>query len=456
MQYDPPADPANAAISDRVTTAVVEPAAVPVAAPLFRVEALLEQQTQWMGTVLLSSRRSHRVFMAVAALSVVALLALTIFASYTRTARVSGWLVPTEGLMRVFAPQPGVVTALYVREGQQVRKGERLLSLSGDVQSSAIGATQAEILRGLSVRRRSLLDQRERHAQLVAHQRKALAKRLDTLRWEYEQMGKELELQRSRVEIARRDVARHRDLRTQGFVSEAAFERSNGAYLEQASRLAELERDRAEKEREQVALEAELSELPLKAHAEASVLEREAVALGQDLASVEARRELTISAPQDGTVTTILAEAGSQANAASPLMSIVPAGSTLQAHLYSPSRAVGFVHTGQRVRLRYQAYPYQKFGHYVGTVTSVSRSALSPAELPPQLSGLVQTPAGGTAAEAVYRITVELERQAVTAYGNEIALQPGAQLEADILLDRRKLYEWALDPLYTVTGKWGL
>ena len=63
--------------------------------------------------------------------------------------------------------------------------------------------------------------------------------------------------------------------------------------------------------------------------------------------------------------------------------------------------------------------------------------------------------AAGASSEPVYRITVELARQTVTAYGEALPLQAGMTLEADIALERRRLYEWVLDPLYTVTGRGG-
>jgi membrane fusion protein len=101
------------------------------------------------------------------------------------------------------------------------------------------------------------------------------------------------------------------------------------------------------------------------------------------------------------------------------------------------------------VLLRYQAFPYQKFGFYEGHIVDISRSALSPSELPQQLSGLTSL-YGST--EPVYRITVVLAKQTATAYGQPVALQPGMQLEADVLIETRSLIEWALDPLYTLTG----
>ena len=49
--------------------------------------------------------------------------------------------------------------------------------------------------------------------------------------------------------------------------------------------------------------------------------------------------------------------------------------------------------------------------------------------------------------EALYRINVQLDAQSITSYGNAIQLKPGLTLEADVLQERRKVWEWALEPL---------
>ena len=63
--------------------------------------------------------------------------------------------------------------------------------------------------------------------------------------------------------------------------------------------------------------------------------------------------------------------------------------------------------------------------------------------------GLPDTPAG----EPVFAITVRLKKQTVTAYGQGLPLQAGMRLDADILQETRRLYEWMLEPLYSITGK---
>jgi membrane fusion protein len=425
---------------------------------LFRSEALAERQTQWLGTVLLAPRLWDHLFTLVALLAMAAVLGLLFLGDFTRTAKIGGWLVPQEGLVRVFAPQPGVVTALYAKEGAEVHKGERLLALSAELQSSALGATQAEIARRLVEQRQNLSEERRQQERLLAQQQGALGDRVAALRAELAQIDREVTLLKSRVAIAERTEALHRDLRDQGFLSDMRLQQVEADRIEQSTRLSALERQRITLQRDRLALEGELKDLPLKAQTGIATLERNISVVEQGLAQAEAQREIVVPAPQDGTVTAILAELGGHANAAAPLLSIVPAGAKLEAHLYSPSRAVGFVRPGQRVLLRYQAYPYQKFGHYEGEVVSVSRSAVSPGELPPQLAGIpsITGPNGvgvGAGAEPVYRITVKLERQAVTAYGEQVPLQPGMQLDADVALETRRLFEWVLDPLYTLTGK---
>jgi len=387
-----------------------------------------------------------------AVLAAAAILALLFLGEFTRKAKVGGWLVPQEGIVRVFAPQPGVVTGLYVKEGAEVKKGERLLALSAELQSATLGATQAEIARRLAERRRALQDERGQHERLLAQQQRAYANRLATLKSELAQVERDIAVMKSRVELSERNLAINREMRGQGYISEQRLQLVEGDKLEQETRLGALQRQRLSLMRDRATLEGELSDLPVKTRTDIAIIERNIAAVEQELAQTEARREIVVPAPQDGTVTAILAELGGHAAVAAPLLSIVPAGTKLEAHLYSPSRAVGFVRAGQHVLLRYQAYPYQKFGHYEGVVASISRSAVSPGELPPQLAGISSLTGAG--AEPVYRITVKLERQTVTAYGQPVPLQAGMQLEADVELETRRLYEWVLDPLYTITGKW--
>jgi len=436
-----------------VTTPKQEPRAVSDLL-LFRTEVMAEQQTQWLGSVMIAPRASFRLFTVSALLAATGIVALLFFAHFTRTARVNGWLLPQEGVVRVHAPRPGVVSSLAVKEGMQIRKGDRLLTLSDELQSTTLGATQQQITQRVEERRESMVRERDQQRELLAQQDRALTGRVAALRTEQEQLQSDIELLKERVAIARRNEALHREQYNEGFISEMRLQQVQGELIEQRARLGAAERALLVSNRERMIVEAERAELPLKFGKEIKLLDRSIAQLAQERAEAEARREIVVSAPHDGTVTAIHVVPGAKADTGAPLLSIVPPDMRLEAQLYGPSRAVGFVRPGQRVLLRYQAYPYQRFGHYEGVVASVSRAALSPGELPPQLAGMTGLTglAAGQAAEPIYRITVRLASQTVTAYGAEVPLQPGMMLEADVALERRRLFEWVLDPLYALKG----
>lgn len=421
------------------------------ALPLFRPEVLREQQSQWLGTILLRPRPMHLGF-ALAGLATVALVLAALFgASYTRKARVAGWLVPTQGLVRVFAPRAAVATSILVAEGEQVERGQVLLALSTEEQSAALGETQAGVARALAAQRDSLSAEGARSAQLLRQQRANLEQRLAAMHQEQLDMSQEIALQKKKTGLAQQWETRLHELQKLGFVLEQQVRAASENSLETAGRLQSLERGLVTLGRERATLEGELKDLPLKMAAQEAVITRGIAATSRELAETEARRALSIPAPQAGTVTAIHATPGAAVNPGSPLLSIVPQGARLEAHLYAPSRAIGFVRAGQQVLLRYRAYPYQKFGHYRGIIRSLSRSAIEPGELPAMFAGPGAT---GAAAEPLYRIVVAIERQDVTAYGKAMALQPGMQLDADVMLERRRLYEWVLDPVFTLTGTW--
>jgi membrane fusion protein len=57
------------------------------------------------------------------------------------------------------------------------------------------------------------------------------------------------------------------------------------------------------------------------------------------------------------------------------------------------------------------------------------------------------------AGDALFSIQVRLNASTVQANGEHRALQAGMRLEADILQERRKIYEWILEPLFSIAAK---
>jgi membrane fusion protein len=346
--------------------------------------------------------------------------------------------------MRLTSPQPAQVLERHAAEGQVVRQGDVLFVLSIE-RTTPQGDTHEAVLASLASRERSLQAAGKRRQQLQAAQMSALNLQRENMQRELVQMGAEANLHRQRLQLAQESLARLESLKADQFVSSAQVQAKAEDVLALRAQLQALERQQAAHRREIASLEARQHELPLSEQAELGEIERDLAELAQESAENEALRRIVVRAPQDGTVTAVGVEPGQSVGAQAALANLVPSGAALQAHLFAPSSAMGFLRTDQTVLLRYEAYPYQKFGHQVGHVMQVSRTPLPASEL----GGLPVS----AAQEPMYRITVALDQQAVQAYGRAQALSPGMQLEADVLLDRRRLIEWIFEPVLSLTGR---
>ena len=413
---------------------------------LFRRESVEHRQRQWLGSIQLIRPPSFAVLTGFAVCTVLAVAAWLVLGEYTRKARVSGYLVPDRGVVRLVAPQNAVVLQSHVAEGRVVHAGDVLFVLSV-AQATAGGDTQRVIETTLGARERSLVASAQEVDARLEARRAALARQIDAMRGELAQMGVEGELQDQRLALAREAQARLESLRGENFISAAQVQTKSEEILGLRAQAAALARQRAAHLRDIGTLESQRAELPLAARAQRGEIERERAALAQQSAENAARSQLVVRAPQDGVISGVLAEPGQSVGPASALASLLPANARLQAHLFAPSSAVGFVRAEQPVRLRYQAFPYQKFGHQAGHVTEVSLAPLQASEL----GGLARS--GGEASEPMYRITVTLDAQSVAAYGVKQALVPGMQLDADVLLDRRRLIEWIFEPVLGIAGR---
>jgi membrane fusion protein len=412
--------------------------------PLYRTEALAAQHAAPRGGIVLVRPLSFALFSSAAAAMALIIILFLVCGTYTRRSMVAGQLVPDAGLIRIHVPQPGVVLERHVTENQLVHAGDVLFVVSSDRQGES-GEIQSQIGAQITARQDSLRGELAATRQLQQHERDTLAAKLESQKGQLALMQQQIDGQRNRIELARGTLDTYKGLLAKSYVAPEQVRQKQGELLELQAQLQLLERERIGLQHEIEAQQQELAGLASRQDNQRAELERALSNTEQEYSENEARRRIVLAAPETGTATAVTADAGQAVNPDLPLLSIVPAGSALHAELYAPSRAVGFIRPGDHVLLRYAAYPYQKFGHQPGTVSWVSRAPLPRGEV----AGLAGAAADG---EPLYRIGVTLRAQAVQAYGMAQPLQPGMQLDADVLQERRRLYEWMLDPLFSLRG----
>lgn len=412
--------------------------------PIFRQAALEKRHTKWMGEIVMVRPLSVVCLTSIAFGMALLVICFFFLCDYSARSTISGQLAPDVGVIKVYSAQRGVVVQKLGREGRAVKKGEVLYVISSERQTSSAGDVETTISRQVALRQQSIREEISHTRRLQQDEDAALRKKIDGLEAEQSNIVRQLEGQRLRIGLAEAGAKRADQMRSLGYVSAEMAQQKQADLLDQKNRLEALERDRLNTASELVAQRSALSSLPLRQHNDMAQLERLLASTDQEWAESEGRRRIEITAPAAGITTALVADVGQTVDSGRLLASVIPAGAILQAHLYAPSRAVGFIRPADRVLLRYQAFPYQKFGHATGTVIAVSRTAQPANEMTGATSG---------SGEPVYLITVALARQSVTAYGKPQPLQAGMLVDADILQEKRRLYEWVLEPLYSLSGK---
>ena len=223
-------------------------------------------------------------------------------------------------------------------------------------------------------------------------------------------------------------------------MADVEFKRRQLAVLEQRQNLDALDQQLAARQNQLTETRYALQQLPVATAEKIQNLRNELATTEQRIAEINGRRAYVLRAPTTGRISTLQATVGQFADPKRLQMEIVPVESALQAELFVPTRAIGFVRPGQEVRILYEAFPYQQFGTYSGHVIKVSETIVTGNDA----SGPIALK------EPAYRVTAALNRPDIDAYGKKIPLQADMLLRADIVLEKRSLMSWLLDPLLSV------
>ena len=413
---------------------------------LFRKQALNAHNTRLRGDVMALPKVSHWLLTSALLLWLGLCVYWLITAQYARKETVRGWLKPTAGETRVYSDTTGIIKSMLVEEGDQVSAGQPLAVINGDRILPGGDRLEEILLREFEVQRAALENQLARH-QSIYQQRvlelkqrvNAAERELAMIRMQIDSSADALTLMQARHE---REIALHQ----QGFLSEAAVQNAKAQLFAANRDHQQLLRGELQQQNLLNQLETQHLLLPQESSNSQDALLARLSELAQQVARLHGQRAQVVTAPRAGIVHDLRRTVGQRApGAQGSLLTLLPSESKLCIELLLPVSAAGFVKSGQPLRLRYDAFPYQKFGSYQGTVERVSDTVSLPAEL---ASSPIAT------AEPMYRVTARLDSAAVQAFGQQVALKSGMTLSADIRLSQRSLLQWLLEPLYSLRGRY--
>lgn len=410
---------------------------------LFRPEAVKQQGVKLDGDVIIAQPVKTTVLVFGLVLVVVLALVFLSQSSFHRKETVNGYLKPDLGVARIAPQRNGTIVTLFVEDGQVVEAGQKLAQISSDEYLEQGSNLSSQLLGALEQQHRNLTFRLAEYETSYRQQKGTLEGRLLNLKAQLDEIKSQQLVMAERLKLNEQKLKDYQHLRELGHISATELNNLRELVLSMKQQQKDLQINYQAQQGQQIQLEAQYRALPNEYEQQKVQISTEMAKLSQQKTEMSARSEVLLTAPVAGRVTNLVAELGSMALAGKPLLTIVPENSTLYAVLLVPTRAFGFIQPGQQTRMRYEAFPYQRFGLYKGEIVQYSKSVLLPNE--------VNMPIPVN--EPVYQVHVKLESQAVKAYGAEVQLQSGMLLSADIVLEQRSLLSWLFEPILSLRGR---
>jgi len=412
---------------------------------LYRTEAISQVAERSVGRVSVSQPVS---LVTLTGLALSITIVISVFLSlgeYARKVTVKGFIRTDSGIAEVVVQNTGIVEKVLANDGESVEKGQPLLQISSPYTLTTGKDSAAEILAELSHRKRQVINSIDRVQIRFELDDKWQSGNLKNLKKEQQQIEELHSLQKTRTEITANLLEAHRNLRSGVFVSETEIQRAEGESLNEKKALAQINLMVTNTRAEIWNAEHQKSLLPLALQDRLTEYDAIISELNQQITNIEGRTAHLVKAPIGGRITASYIKAGASVTPQERVFSIVPYDSGLYAWLLIPSRAAGFAKEGQTVRLMYDSFPYQQFGTQAGTIISISDVAVGQDDVPGPL----------TVSEPVFLAKVRLGKETIAAFGQEKPLQVDMQLSADIILAKRSILEWLLEPILTLRGRTG-
>lgn len=409
---------------------------------LFRQEVIDKRKYRLSGVVSLVQPPIFKYLtLLILTIVIISIVFLTL-GTYTRKETVSGILQPDAGLLKLKAPQVGVITELLVSEGQKVKKGDPLLRIKSEKHGVKGVELNQSIIKQyefqINILKSQLIKQKLKHTfeiQALNNNYKDAVKRLA-------QLELQSDIFNERVVINKEIVDQVSKLAGTGYISDLELKKQKDSLLYLNQQVASIDSERLSIQNQREQFNNQLSQLPINQTKENDLLESQIVQLESQLLTTQQQRLSELRSPANGIVTGLIAKTGKSVNLHQNLLNILPENSKMQAVIYIPTSAFGFIEINQKTRLRYHAFPYQKFGIYEGVILQISANVILPDET--DIPGLITLPS--------YRVVVSLKTQDIQAYGKNIPLRSGMRLDADIVIEQRSLIRWLFDPVFSIKG----
>lgn len=407
-------------------------------------------------------------------------LCLLLWALFGRLDIVSvaeGKLVPVSYLKIVQPSEAGIVREIAIKEGQLVEKDQLLIKMDANISQADSKSIQSEMQhKSLELRR----IEAELSGKSFTRQKNDAVEMFNRVYAEYQSNRRALQddiaSEQAAQQKAHSDLAATKEIQHKLEQTLPSYQAQEAAYDKLvkdgfAGKLMGQEKQRARIENEQdlraqeynsKSLQASIgqsqkrlnqvqSDYRQKLEADRVAIYAEHQRLEQEWAKQSHKNSLLVlKAPQAGIVKDLATHTpGTVVSPGTVLLTLVPNNEALQAEVWLKNEDAGFVHTGQQVKVKLMAYPFQKYGMVDGKVLQVSADATDKTNPNTNQNNQNDNSPNTSVAntQLAYRTIVQLDKQHLTIEQEKLLLTPGMQVAAEIKLADQTVMQYLLSPV---------
>lgn len=412
---------------------------------MFRKEALEGRRMLWRGRALLLPGIPPVVVISVCLLFLFSFLFFVITKDYTRRVTVSGEITTWPRPVNIYSDVQGVVVDRFVTEGQSVKKNTPLYQI--DVSKSTRNGVVSirhhadimnqirqvdNIVSGLKDSRKATLDALEKQKMQYA---RALQRSSDIIR--HAEEG---------IRIMKKNMNNYRQYQSRRLITKDQLTNQETIYYQQQNSLLGMNSQNEQNALQLTSLESQIRIQAAEFDNRIYQMTLQRYELQKELVNTDMESAVVIRALSEGKIDSLSVSTGQMVSAGDSLAQILP--DTVRHYylvLWVPNTAVPYIAAGDKVNIRYEAFPAEKFGQFPGVIQSISRTPATPQEMrtyqgAPQNTSSLSVP--------WYKVMVRLDRQSVAYGGKSRPLENGMKAQVTLFLEKRKIWQWILSPFY--------
>ncbi|WP_413502770.1 HlyD family secretion protein [Serratia proteamaculans] len=413
---------------------------------LFRREAISHTRSKWAGKALLISGLPAWAVVAISLSFILVLVIFITYGTYTRRISVGGEVTTLPRTVSIFATQQGFIAQRFVNVGEQVKQGQHLyqIDVSRVTDSGTVSSNTRQTIENQLAQVESIITKLEQNKKTTADNLRA---QIEQYKLSHNQSKEMVENSRNGVKFMRETMRNYNEYRNKGLINRDQLNNQVYLYYQQQSTFQSLYSQSIQESLQITNLNSELVTRASDFDNQISQYQFQKNDLLRQLSEADASGSLIVNAPTDGRVESLSVTPGQMVNAGDSLTQLIPSNHAIYyLVLWLPNSSVPYVNSGDNINIRYDAFPFEKFGQFPGVIDKVAYVPVSNQEMSTYGSSPMRQ--NGELAESYYKVLVAIDNTRFGYQGKVLNLSSGMKAQATLFLEKRPIYQWMFAPFY--------